>query len=62
MGKSDGLDDERYDTFVSMVDFFGSADLVAKRLRAFGARKDLLDRARRRLDREDEEIERREDG
>jgi len=64
MGEADEpeLDDPRYDTFLTLVDVYGSADRVAERLRALGVSQDLVDRARRRLDREDAEIERREDG
>jgi len=55
------LDDERYDTYLALIDTFDTAENAAQRLRALGVPQDLLTRARRRLAREDAETTHHED-
>ena len=63
MDKAEELDDELYDVFVTLVDVYGSADRVTELLVGIRrAPQGQLDLARRRLEHEDAEIERREDG
>jgi len=49
------LDDDRYDTYLALIDSFDTAENAAQRLRALGVPQDLITRARRRLAREDAE-------
>lgn len=58
----DELDDERYDTYLALVDAFDTAEHADERLLAVGVCGELLARARRRLAREDAEIAHQEDG
>jgi len=58
----DELDDERYDTYLALVDAFDTAEHADERLLALGVCGELLARARRRLAREDAEIAHQEDG
>lgn len=55
MGKEE-LDDDRYDTYLALVDSFDTAEQATERLLAFGVSEELLGRAQRRLAREDAEI------
>lgn len=57
---TDELDDDRYDTYLALVDSFDTADHTDERLRALGVPEQLLVRARRRLEREDAEVARQE--